>query len=938
MRTLIVTTLFLFISAIESLAVGTTILSESGDSGIYYPGGANNGCLNNWTSDFYYWKNDGATYISNPNGIYANGHSAISGASATHVVSLTGYDDARISFYYSGIGGACTGGASKYFNGTWNTICSLSMGTQWTYMGPYTIPVSATQIQFSLIPTGSYSSSYTGYFDDILIMANNKPSLTYTAETGYTADAIEPNTGGTSDNYVFRVKYTDTDNDAPAAGYPRVIISSNGVGINTLVMNYVSGSYSSGAIYSISTTLQRGTNYTYRFETTDGWLSANNLSGSGPNVHNIPSLVWTGETNYTDKGVYSIYGSTDTLFTFRINYMDTENNAPAAGYPRVCLSSAGVVVNTIILAYVSGTYSSGAIYSTSMLLSPCTSYEYKFQANNGYAASDDLTGSGPRVYIFPTLSWTGESNYIDDGINPEITPAGSTSTFRVRYNTIYSAIGSTAPTLSIFQNSLLIYSSTMLWDTTVPIVNGKVFYSYAPYLSVGDYQYSFAFSFPDPAPYSVPNSLKSFTICSPSSNIAQFLPISASTGIVPDFSIAYPTRPIFEIVYIDSNGFSSAIGYPKLHLRFLDYTTEYVMNNVSDNKYDYLISFIPSTGTWTYWYTYKNDFQPSEYASYAGEMIITSPIPSTVIPQLPIKGSENLPAYFVVKYPDKPKFEIAYIDSQGYSPADGYPKLYLEFGSSIAEYTMTKNSNNNYEYQMAAAPSMGTWTYWYTFRNDYHFIEYSTSISSFVVTKEPENFQITGVANNDFTTTGRVRISWNATDPENIVSDVRESISSNLTYKLYFGEDSFNMPLIYEGTDNYFDVTGLKPSKTYYWQVATANRYGVSIISQINTFSTIPIPEKAFLYPNPFQAGRESTNIVFSMPENGSAALTIYSEFGEKIFDIWLDNLVSGSNSYSYDGKDINGKTLFSGTYVCIINKKYSGKESVDKCRLLIIK
>ncbi|MHB9154790.1 MAG: NHL repeat-containing protein [Endomicrobiales bacterium] len=97
-------------------------------------------------------------------------------------------------------------------------------------------------------------------------------------------------------------------------------------------------------------------------------------------------------------------------------------------------------------------------------------------------------------------------------------------------------------------------------------------------------------------------------------------------------------------------------------------------------------------------------------------------------------------------------------------------------------------------------------------------------------------------------------------------------------------------------------------------------------------------PARIRAAPNPFRAGRESVVIRFFMPEAGAAEFTVFSEFGEKIFSLALENLVQGLNEFSYDGRDAYGKTLFSGSYVCELKKRYSSREATDICRLLVVK
>lgn len=115
--------------------------------------------------------------------------------------------------------------------------------------------------------------------------------------------------------------------------------------------------------------------------------------------------------------------------------------------------------------------------------------------------------------------------------------------------------------------------------------------------------------------------------------------------------------------------------------------------------------------------------------------------------------------------------------------------------------------------------------------------------------------------------------------------------------------------------------------------------FGVSDYSEVYDFQTLGTVTKAFNYPNPFNpASNQLTNIVFDMQDQGSAEITVYTEFGHPVWRKTFDNLNKGSNEVQYNGRDDDGRELFNGTYVCLIKRKYGYGENTDKCRLLIIK
>ncbi len=220
------------------------------------------------------------------------------------------------------------------------------------------------------------------------------PTLAWTGEANYTADGLNPETGFATDPLTYRIKYADSAGNAPANGYPKVHIKKSGIEISgsPFTMTYVSGTNSSGAIYSYFGTLPRGTDYTYYFEAKDSYnISATNTASiDAPDISNSsPTLSWTGETNYTADGLNPETGNTATTFVYRVKYVDADNDAPAAGYPKVHILKTGVEIlgsPFAMTAADSNAFTSGRKYTYSKTLSDGNDYTYYFEAQDVYGA------------------------------------------------------------------------------------------------------------------------------------------------------------------------------------------------------------------------------------------------------------------------------------------------------------------------------------------------------------------------------------------------------------------------------------------------------------------------------------------------------------------------------------------------------------------------
>jgi pimeloyl-ACP methyl ester carboxylesterase len=190
-----------------------------------------------------------------------------------------------------------------------------------------------------------------------IITANESPTLTWTGETGYETDGVDPNEGNTSSQFTFRVKYTDADGDAPLTGFPKVHIKKGGVEIENspftmtefledgpqgsknisreddvemrkvekgdseiLPESPMGDGYLEGVIYEyLKGGLEAGTDYTYYFEAYD--INNNLATGEAiveqgfivtPPLTNHFTKVWTGNP-YNPMNIYIALATLDGL-------------------------------------------------------------------------------------------------------------------------------------------------------------------------------------------------------------------------------------------------------------------------------------------------------------------------------------------------------------------------------------------------------------------------------------------------------------------------------------------------------------------------------------------------------------------------------------------------------------------------------------------------
>jgi len=175
---------------------------------------------------------------------------------------------------------------------------------------------------------------------------NNAPILSWTNEAPvYASDGLNPETGDLDTSFIYHIKYTDVDNDAPASGYPKIHIKKNGTEISgsPFAMIYSGGTYNIGTIYGYATLLPTGTDYVYYFEARD----SKNAEASGsptPQISAPNVAAWTTQDiDICSSGGISFNGS------LKLN---------SNGYPGIVYECAGP---SAILKYANW---NGIIWST----------------------------------------------------------------------------------------------------------------------------------------------------------------------------------------------------------------------------------------------------------------------------------------------------------------------------------------------------------------------------------------------------------------------------------------------------------------------------------------------------------------------------------------------------------------------------------------------
>jgi predicted outer membrane repeat protein len=254
-------------------------------------------------------------------------------------------------------------------------------------------------------------------------VSNAAPTLPWTGETGYADDGVNPNSGTTdATNYEFRIVYKDADGEGPSGGAPTLYLDTNDdgdfgdVGEDITMSPMSGGDFVNGKRYNHTTTITRQADDTisYRFGASDGIDSAETATKTVTVLeitNNAPALDWTGETGYVSDGVDPENQAGGKPFYFRIEYTDSNNDAPGVKQVWIDLDDDGAyeagekfVMDDLVTAgdpnMTDGDYSNGEIFAEKVYVPyPDTGdgtlrYCFYFQDTPGMDATGDPQDEG----------------------------------------------------------------------------------------------------------------------------------------------------------------------------------------------------------------------------------------------------------------------------------------------------------------------------------------------------------------------------------------------------------------------------------------------------------------------------------------------------------------------------------------------------------------
>jgi hypothetical protein len=242
---------------------------------------------------------------------------------------------------------------------------------------------------------------------------------------------VDPDKAAENSTFTYRVIYRDPEGDKPKDGkvYLRIDLDKNKAIDTTdpkIVMteaNAQDQNYADGKEYTATYKFVENGDYGYRFEAQDPF---NNTAGGqasmeyipGPVVtepmpNRAPTLTFTGETNYQTLGVNPLSALKGSRFTFRVKYIDPDNDAAAAGNPILIVGGQNYPMTASDPS--DNNYVDGKIYTVDVTLAKDQTYTYSFAVKNVInqtASLGPLEGpvvtkkvSTPKAQALPDMLW-----------------------------------------------------------------------------------------------------------------------------------------------------------------------------------------------------------------------------------------------------------------------------------------------------------------------------------------------------------------------------------------------------------------------------------------------------------------------------------------------------------------------------------------------------
>ncbi|MFC1521886.1 hypothetical protein ACFL6Y_05710, partial [Elusimicrobiota bacterium] len=133
---------------------------------------------------------------------------------------------------------------------------------------------------------------------------------------------------------------------------------------------------------------------------------------------------------------------------------------------------------------------------------------------------------------------------------------------------------------------------------------------------------------------------------------------------------------------------------------------------------------------------------------------------------------------------------------------------------------------------------------------------------------------------------------------------------------------------IYKGTSNSYALSNLKFYSTYTYLIEIRDVHGAAIAGPSGFFTLVPrsAQNEPYNYPNPFRVNDGTTFVITAIEPIGSANISVYSVYQDLVWEKSFGPLGIGVHHIHWDGNDSNGRPVFSGLYIAVIDTSKTRK------------
>ncbi|MFC1567130.1 hypothetical protein ACFL4A_04765, partial [bacterium] len=258
-------------------------------------------------------------------------------------------------------------------------------------------------------------------------IVNKVPTLSWLETGEYIGRGINCLEGFESNNYTFKVKYEDTEGDAP--NYVKLHLKKDGEIVNG--SPFTMTNEGSGIYEKTLSNIESGT-YSYYFNAQDSY--GNNVNSCTQTTEQGGMIVYRNPSLMEGQAVYN---SLTNKVKFEVKYESLDQIKVSAERIKVKIydGTSEIAQSPILLEYENGTLMTSEKYSKEVELVSGENYSYKFEAQdiNGWINLEKNLITGLVVNKAPTLSWLETDEYVGRGIDRLEGFQSNNYTFKVKY-------------------------------------------------------------------------------------------------------------------------------------------------------------------------------------------------------------------------------------------------------------------------------------------------------------------------------------------------------------------------------------------------------------------------------------------------------------------------------------------------------------------------